>query len=118
MENFEEIREQLQGRREELISRHRRLREDMRQQPADENARFEDRGSNHELDDLMDTLSEMEVRELQDIDDALVRIERAGYGKCARCGTAIPDERLRAIPTTAFCAPCAEDESRRAKGGA
>jgi DnaK suppressor protein len=43
---------------------------------------------------------------LVDIDDALARIDDGTYGRCASCGTAIPVERLLALPAARFCVTC------------
>jgi DnaK suppressor protein len=40
------------------------------------------------------------------IDQALERIDAGTYGRCAACGTAIPGERLEAVPWAALCVPC------------
>lgn len=40
------------------------------------------------------------------IDAALVRMEKGTYGKCEKCGQAIPFERLEAIPTASLCVSC------------
>src|SRR4051812_46228766 len=48
--------------------------------------------------DLKDTIAE--------IDAALARIDAGTYGTCARCGTAIPEERLELRPFTATCVGC------------
>lgn len=45
-----------------------------------------------------------------DLDEAAAAVERldAGtYGRCERCGTTIPAERLAARPTARRCVPCA-----------
>lgn len=44
---------------------------------------------------------------LAEVDDALERLERDDYGRCARCGTSIPAERLEARPAARTCVPCA-----------
>ena len=44
---------------------------------------------------------------LADVDAALARVEAGSYGTCQRCGAAIPDERLEARPTAAYCVSCA-----------
>lgn len=41
-----------------------------------------------------------------EIDHALERIDAGTYGRCVACGTAIPDERLQAVPWAALCVPC------------
>lgn len=45
------------------------------------------------------------------IDDALDKMENGRYGVCEVCGTAIPLERLEAVPYTTQCVNCkSEDE--------
>ncbi|WP_457324724.1 TraR/DksA family transcriptional regulator [Roseateles sp. P5_E11] len=47
-----------------------------------------------------------DLRELQDVDDALGRLAAGGYGDCANCGEAIPVARLTALPSVRLCAGC------------
>jgi DnaK suppressor protein len=44
---------------------------------------------------------------LAELDRALTKVTEGTYGRCDRCGGAIPDERLEARPTTAHCVDCA-----------
>ena len=44
---------------------------------------------------------------LDDIEHALSRIDATTYGSCESCGTAIPLERLEAIPHARTCVACA-----------
>jgi DnaK suppressor protein len=44
---------------------------------------------------------------IEEIEDALVRIEDGGYGTCQSCDWPIPFERLEAVPQARFCAACA-----------
>lgn len=46
--------------------------------------------------------------ELQQVDDALARMDAGTYGVCADCGTRIPIARLRVRPFAELCVPCAE----------
>jgi DnaK suppressor protein len=43
---------------------------------------------------------------IQEIDDALGRIEDGTYGQCERCGKPIDEERLKAMPTAKYDAEC------------
>ncbi len=43
------------------------------------------------------------------IDRALRRIEEGTYGICEHCSREIPEERLRAVPTTNLCIRCQEE---------
>jgi DnaK suppressor protein len=48
---------------------------------------------------------------LDEINAALDRISDRTFGRCTACGTAISEERLKAIPYTALCVRCARAES-------
>ncbi len=48
---------------------------------------------------------------LKEIHDALGRIDRGIYGKCAFCGKEIDIERLKAIPYTRLCIGCEESKA-------
>jgi DnaK suppressor protein len=43
---------------------------------------------------------------LEQIIGALRRLADGSYGRCAKCGAAIPVERLEALPHAQFCMPC------------
>jgi len=45
-------------------------------------------------------------KKLQDVLDALGRIEKGTYGKCENCEKNIPVERLRANPSARTCISC------------
>jgi RNA polymerase-binding transcription factor DksA len=42
--------------------------------------------------------------ELDEVDDALRRVDDGTYGRCEQCGQPVADERLEAMPTARFCA--------------
>ncbi len=56
--------------------------------------------------EVRERLTERELRELRDIDEALARIEQGRFGHCARCGGAIGRHRLRAVPEARHCMAC------------
>jgi DnaK suppressor protein len=43
---------------------------------------------------------------IEQIDLAVEKIHAGTYGQCEKCGTAIPKERLRALPHAALCVKC------------
>ena len=45
--------------------------------------------------------------ELEQIRDALRRMDGDEYGTCQGCGEEIPVARLRIVPTTTLCRDCA-----------
>ena len=46
--------------------------------------------------------------ELQQVDDALARMDAGTYGLCANCGRPIPEARLAVRPFAEYCVACAE----------
>jgi DnaK suppressor protein len=46
-------------------------------------------------------------KHLDDLDNALERIDAGDYGRCERCGQPIAPERLLARPATRTCISCA-----------
>lgn len=55
------------------------------------------------------TLSLMQNQEqvLEEIAEALVRVDRGTFGKCEECTSAIPKARLQTLPYTRHCVACA-----------
>ncbi|MDI5940297.1 MULTISPECIES: TraR/DksA family transcriptional regulator [Micromonospora] len=47
-------------------------------------------------------------RGVEQVADALRRIDEGGYGVCERCERAIPVQRLEVVPYARFCVPCQE----------
>jgi len=43
---------------------------------------------------------------VEDIKEALVRINKGKYGICKKCGKAISQARLKIIPESAYCIDC------------
>lgn len=78
----------------------------------------------HDIGDSMDYASEERDRELyqllgerdriklQQIKDALDRIEDGSYGVCEECEKKIGIPRLRALPFTRLCVECKSEEER------
>jgi RNA polymerase-binding protein DksA len=44
--------------------------------------------------------------QLEDVDQALQRIEDGTYGECNNCGKSITPERLEALPSAELCIDC------------
>lgn len=53
-------------------------------------------------------LLQNEEQIIDDINQALQRIETGTFGKCETCGKPIPMQRLQAVPYARRCVPCAE----------
>jgi len=68
---------------------------------------WEDRSSERQGDEVLETLGLAEQDELRRIDAALARLREGSYGTCAGCGSLISDARLDLLPATPFCKACA-----------
>ena len=95
-----------------LIEQRRQATEDLR---ADRATALEgddgvtDSGERSELDLNASTALDLGGRQSQlveDIDDALRRIEDGTYGQCVRCGKPIDEQRLKAMPSAKYDAEC------------
>lgn len=56
-----------------------------------------------EIEALTSSLNES----LHDLDDALAKLDAGTYGQCERCGAAIGEARLEAMPAARLCIACA-----------
>jgi DnaK suppressor protein len=121
-----EQREQL---RDALTSRHRVLRQEIRQELLEtEEQHFIDlAGQVRDLEEasvadlLVDidlSLIDKHIGEIRDIDDALLRLKTGSYGVCAECGEPVSPARLFAFPTAKRCRSCQEDYERSHAGNA
>jgi DnaK suppressor protein len=64
-------------------------------------------GGTTTIDRERDLLLSAQARvQVQEIDEALERIERGTYGICESCGQRIPRARLRAMPSARLCVAC------------
>lgn len=68
---------------------------------------WEDLATRREDDEVLESSGMTGLHSLRQIDAALARIEAGTYGTCAKCGDAIAEARLDALPATPFCATCA-----------
>jgi DnaK suppressor protein len=50
---------------------------------------------------------------LQDVEQALERMEAGTFGRCERCGEPIADERLEALPAARLCMTCKRQRGSR-----
>ncbi|MHA3978594.1 TraR/DksA family transcriptional regulator [Halovulum sp. GXIMD14794] len=67
----------------------------------------EDRATEREADEVMESMGREGLHEIQMIRAALDRIEKGTYGICAKCGDPISEERLDAVPHAPLCRDCA-----------
>ena len=74
-------------------------------QPVD--ADVEERATEREGDEVLESLGNAGLLEIRKIQAALGRIADGAFGECVACGELISEERLNAVPHAARCKRCA-----------
>jgi DnaK suppressor protein len=115
-EGREMLRELLTRLRKEAQQRIKDLRKDQEQEsdsgPADE---MDSASTTEEIETHAGLIARAEEK-LRYLDEAFARLDADKYGRCLKCGGAIPIERLMAIPFASYCVNC-QQELHRARGG-
>jgi DnaK suppressor protein len=62
--------------------------------------------------ELLFSMSAIDRRLLDLIDEALVRIEAGEYGQCVHCGELVQERRLEAVPWARHCLRCQDLQER------
>lgn len=113
MEQYDEIREQLTAKRDELTVRLERIKENL---TAGRSADSQEQAQEMENSEVVDALGNETRLELSRIAKALDQIKNGTYGTCVDCGDTIPIARLKAYPFADRCIRCAtEHEDKRKK---
>ena len=115
-EGREMLRELLTRLRNEAQQRIKDLRKDQEQErelePEDE---MESARATAEVETHAGLIARAEEK-LRYLDEAFARLDAGKYGRCLKCGGAIPIERLMAIPFASYCVDC-QQALHRARGG-
>ena len=62
---------------------------------------------------LLTSIGTQDAIRLQQIENALDRINQDKYGRCIKCVKEIPEERLEVLPYALMCIQCASAEERK-----
>lgn len=120
-EAIHNLREKLLVRRTELTGDLDHLESELRDLSIEQDAEggsgnhYADDGSSLGEQERIGTMKANFLEQLAQIGQALERIEDGTYGTCQRCGQSIADERLEALPYTAFCIDCQKHLERQAE---
>ena len=109
--DIDRIKKELLERKAELESRLERTHRHIYHKDEPVSANFNEQIKQTENDDLVMALEEDAKEEIGQINRALRRIENGEYLECSRCGEAIAEARLQAIPYADLCIRCASGES-------
>ena len=108
------IRKKLLTQRRDLFRQAAQTEEELLWFQSDIESEVEERAQEENMVRLLDRLDGRAKAEIEAIDRALVKLGTAQYGRCERCGKAIPQSRLEALPAAALCMACAQAGENKA----
>lgn len=104
MTNFAFYKQKLVDRLAELEGRLTGIEAELDEPVNDD---FEERATEREGDEVLESLGNAGLVEIRAIQAALARIEDGTFGKCVVCGNDILDARLELLPHSPNCRHCA-----------
>lgn len=101
----DEVKKSLLAKRTELAQRLGATQATERQEVAEGQ---NDNAQLWEVSDIRDDLDNQAATELDQVNQALARLDAGEYGLCAECEEPIAEARLKALPYATLCIQCAE----------
>jgi len=95
----------LETKKKELVKRIAAIESDFKKGRSQD---FSEQTTESENDQVLDEIHHEAKTELQQINEALLRLENNCYGVCASCDEPIAPARLKALPYTNICIDCAQ----------
>jgi DnaK suppressor protein len=92
--------------REEIVGEVRQILESSKEMGQDGIQDIGDEAANIYNKQILLSLTDSERVRLQEVDEALDRIEAGTYGICEECGGPISLKRLEVRPVAKYCVPC------------
>jgi DnaK suppressor protein len=106
------FRDKLMDRRESLVGQVQQAEAYSRERDSEATQDPADMAANAYTKELLVSMSDNDRQMLNLIDEALERMDDSGYGKCVRCGQALPEKRLEAVPWARHCVRCQDMHER------
>ena len=120
-EQLREFKSLLLNRRTFLQGNVQKLGDQALRNPSEGNStvpfHLADLATDNYLLDMSLSFMENESGRLQDIEDALDRLQDGSFGHCEGCGEVVSVERLKAIPYARFCVACQSELERAQEEG-
>jgi RNA polymerase-binding protein DksA len=107
-----ELKSRLKTRRDHLLKEFEHRLKEFKDSGGHRLTDTADIASNIIEEQVVMSLAQVEAKEIEQIDNALIRLKSGKYGICERCGKKINKQRLRAIPFVDLCIKCKEAEER------
>ncbi len=103
---LEKFAEQLREQRKQYLDEFRRAEADLESIAEERESELEEHAQEEQSARFLKRMDDRTLYAVREIDAALQRILKATYGICEACGDTITIARLRAQPSTRYCADC------------
>jgi RNA polymerase-binding transcription factor DksA len=107
----------LLDRRAALLRARMSLARDERELLGQDASEPAERSAETTLASVLDALDDRDIAQLQEIADALMRVDAGRFGRCVECKEPIPARRLESYPAVARCTGCAQERELRRRTG-
>ncbi|PIE97526.1 MAG: conjugal transfer protein TraR [Treponema sp.] len=74
---------------------------------------FADIASSYTDQQILEVMGSQDLKRIQQINSALMRIQDGKYGRCIKCKKYIPEDRLKALPYALKCIACKEADEKK-----
>jgi DnaK suppressor protein len=106
------FRERLLLRKQEILEAYNKNKTYGKEADEEGAQDIADKASNSYTKEFLFSLSNSEREMLQDVDEALVRIDNRSYGVCVVCEDEMDKKRLEAVPWAKRCLDCQEKQEQ------
>jgi RNA polymerase-binding transcription factor len=106
------FREMLIAKKQEILEVYAKTKTYGQQADQEGSQDIADKASNSYTKEFLFSLSNTERELLQQVDEALARIQDRRFGVCLSCEDEVNLKRLEAVPWARHCVPCQEKQER------
>lgn len=110
MQSLDLIKRVLEERLRSLSAKTGKIEDELR---TARSADWEEQATEVEGDEVLGALETTLLTEIEEIRNALHRIEDGNYGECTTCDENIGEQRLEALPYATQCISCAQSRKVR-----
>ena len=104
------LRERLVAKRREIVEAYNKNKSYGKEADGEATQDIADKAANSYTKEFLFSLSNTERDVLQQVDEAIVRIETRRFGVCAACEDDMNLKRLEAVPWARLCLACQEKQ--------
>ena len=107
MANHTAIKRELEEKLDKLVARVKEIDADLSEHPEED---WEERATETEGDEVLSSVGNLSLDEIEQIRHALHQIEAGTYGICEMCSKPIGVKRLQVMPYARLCIKCKSKE--------